>query len=320
MKIFFIPSGYKGIYNWFEAHIITELKRKHEVKSFLCHNGLSALKLAIKSFKPDIVFTLVGFQLPLEMVRWVRKQHIKTAVWFTEDPYYMDRTSNLSDYFDFIFTIDSAAADYYRINKEHPNVYELPLATAPKVFFPKEVKEKFKSDICMVGYPYPERVRCIQYLLQNTSYKIQVVGKWKGTLYRFRQHPNLQFHDSWVQPDVVSNYYNGAKIILNTHRPFNLQQNKNRIGIVGKGINNRTFDVAACEVFQLIDYKEDINNYFIDEDEIVSYKDFNQLIDQINFYLKNEEDRIRIAQKARARVLKDHTFEKRIEQMTSFMN
>jgi spore maturation protein CgeB len=314
MKILFITSSYKGIYDYFEKWIISELKKKHEVIFFHFKDGLSNLQSLTRKFNPEIVLTLVGFKLPLQMVQWLKKQHVKTAVWFTEDPYFMDQTQRLSQNFDFIFTIDSAALESY-INNGHLQAYKLPLATEPQVFKPKPVEAKYKSDICLVGFPYPDRIQLIQFLLLNTNHKIKVVGKWSAPLIRFRSNPKLMIHEGWVVPSVVANFYNGAKVVLNTHRPFNLKHNQNRLGIVGKSINNRTFDVAACGSFQLIQFKEDLPNHFIENEEIVSFNNNQELAQKIDYYLKSEEERRWIADNARKRVLKDHTFEQRLGNM-----
>lgn len=314
MKIIFITSSYKGIYDYFEAWIVRELKKNHEVKFFHFKDGLSNLQSVTGGFNPELALTLVGFKLPLQMVQWLKKQQVKTAVWFTEDPYFMDRTQVLSQYFDFVFTIDSAAFEFY-INNGHMNAYQFPLATEPQVFRPKQVAAKYRSDICLVGFPYPDRIQLIQFLLQNTPYKIKVVGKWTNPLFRFRSNPKLMIHEGWVEPSVVADFYNGAKIVLNTHRPFNLRQNQNKLGIIGKSINNRTFDIAACSSFQLIEFKEDLLKYFLEDEEMVSFKSNQELVQKIDFYLKFEEERQLIADNAKNRVLKEHTFEHRLKKM-----
>ncbi|SDN52713.1 glycosyltransferase [Bacillus sp. OK048] len=314
MKILFITSGYKGIYDYFEAWIIDELSKKHEVKFFHFNDGYSNLQSLTSEFNPEMALTLVGFKLPIQMVQYLKKQQVKTAVWFTEDPYFMDRTQVLSQYFDFAFTIDSAALEYYK-NNGHLHAYQLPLGTEPQVFKPKLVEAKYRSDICLVGFPYPDRIQLIQSLLQNTAHNINVVGKWSNPLSRFRTNPKLMIHEGWMDPSVVANFYNGAKIVLNTHRPFNLKHNQNRLGINGKSINNRTFDVAACGSFQLIQFKEDLPNHFIENEEIVSFKNNEELFQKIDYYLKSEKERQWISDNARNRVLKEHTFEHRLEKM-----
>lgn len=320
MKILFISSDYSGIYDHFEAWILRELKKKHEVNVFQIKSGLRVLQPLTKSFKPEVAITLVGFKLPARMIHWLKQQQIKTAVWFTEDPYYMDQTAELSRYYDFVFTIDTAALEFYEKNG-HKHTYQLPLATEPQIFSPKkEIEAQFKSDICIVGYPYLDRIQYIQLLLQNTNYNIKVVGKWKKPLYSFQNNPKLSIYDGWVEPSIVADFYNGANIVLNTHRPSNLKQNQNRHGIKGKTINNRTFDVASCGSFQLIDYKEDLSNHFIEDEEMISFKNDQELIKKIDYFMQSEEERQRIANNARKRVLKEHTFEHRLDKMLNIIN
>ncbi len=110
------------------------------------------------------------------------------------------------------------------------------------------------------------------------------------------------------------NYYNGSKIILNIHRPSDEKYNKNRIGIIAKSINNRTFDAASCEVFQLIDSKEELVNHF-EEGRIISFEDKNDLLEKIHYYIAHDEERKQIAKNARKRVLTSHTFQHRIDHL-----
>ncbi|MFD2879981.1 hypothetical protein ACFTAO_34770 [Paenibacillus rhizoplanae] len=62
--------------------------------------------------------------------------------------------------------------------------------------------------------------------------------------------------NTWVQPETAAKFYNGAKIVLNIHRPSAEKYNRNQSGIIATSINNRTFDAASCEAFQLTDYKK----------------------------------------------------------------
>ncbi len=316
MKILFISSGYSGIYKFFEQWIMNELQRKYNVKLFDPLSGLGKLKNIVNQFNPEIAIILLGFKVPSKLIHWIKEKDIKTAVWLTEDPYYMDRTEVLAPLYDYIFTIDTAAMDFY-IKKGYQQTFHLPLGTSTEIFKSIQVGPTFKSDICLLGYPYPDRVKLIQLLLQKTPYKIKVIGKWRNKLIKLQNHPRLKIHDFWVEPPIAAQYYNGAQIVLNTHRPYNLSQNKNRIGINGKSINNRTFDVAACGAFQLIEYKEDLPIHFIEDQEVVSFKNDHDLLLKINYYIKYKEERQKIADLAAKRVIEEHTFDKRIEKMLS---
>ncbi|PKG22760.1 CgeB family protein [Niallia nealsonii] len=319
MKILFISSGYKEIYEWFESCIQKELKIiGQDVEFFSIEKGMPDFQSLIAKFNPDMAFTLVGFYLPADMLQYLKQRGIKTAVWLTEDPYYMDLTSSLAEDFDYVFTIDAAALEYYQ-KKGHQQAYHLPLATDSHLFAPKQVDKKYQSDICLVGYPYPDRIRCIQLLLHYTPFHIQVVGPWKHLLRKFRRYQNISINYNWMDPSIVANYYNGAKIVLNTHRPANERHNENKLGVVGKSINNRTFDVASCAAFQLIEYKEGLSTNFLEEKEIVSFKSEKELIEKANYYIQADEKRREIAKKGRERVEKEHTFFHRVDEMISII-
>lgn len=318
MKILFIASGYKGIYKFFEECMMNELGKQHIVKLVDPQIGYASLQAFSNKFKPEAAIALLGFKVPPKFIEWLKTRDVKTAVWFTEDPYYMDRTQVLFPFYENIFTIDIAARDFY-IDKGHMKTFHLPLATSPAVFKPIPVSAAYKSDICLLGYPYPDRIRYIQLILQKTAFKVTVIGNWRNTLYRIRNNPRLTIHDKWVDPTIAAHYYNGAKIVLNTHRPHNLIQNKNRIGIEGKSINNRTFDVAACGIFQLIEHKEDLPVHFTEDHEIVSFSNDHELIAKMNDYMHFNDERQKIAGNAAKRVLEEHTFDKRIEKMLSII-
>lgn len=319
MRILLVASGHRGIYNSFEEWIQVELNKKHEVIFFDFENGgMSSMQEIVHTFKPEVMFTLIGVHIPTIQLQWLKQQGIITAVWFTEDPYYIDQTIEYINYFNFVFTIDTAALEVYKA-RGHKQAYHLPLATNHNLFNPKEVDGIYLSDICLVGYPYPNRISFVQFLLQYTPYKIQIVGPWKHVIRKLRRYSNVVIHSEWVEPNVVANYYNGAKIVLNTHRPVNERHNQNKLGIMGKSINNRTFDVAACAAFQLIEFKDDLPIHFNENEEIVSFKNVNELIEKTHYYIQAEQVRRGIAKNGRERVLKNHTFQHRIDKMISII-
>lgn len=320
MRILYIPSGFFDIYQFFDKCILRECNNLgHICKSFSLYKGLDDLKSTVESFKPNLVFTMTGFILPTEMTEWLQSENIKLAVWMTEDPYYMDVSRSLVSRYDYVFTIDSAALKFYR-ESGHPNIFFLPLGTHPGTFSRKHniSEEELRNDLCLVGYPYPERIDIINLLLKETSYKIQVVGgKWKDKLKNWSTNRLLKISD-WLPPYEVANHYHHSKIILNIHRPYNLKENKNSIGIINRSINNRTFDIAASGVFQLLSHKPDLCDFFTEE-EIVSFRSKKELLYKIDYYIKHKKERNEIALRAQSKVLSQHTFSHRIEEIISIV-
>ncbi|PLR81747.1 protein CgeB [Bacillus sp. V33-4] len=319
MKVLYIPSGFPGIYYFFDNCIVNELRKQgHICNSFNHFKGLDSLMLNVSEFAPELVLTMTGFILPNEMTEWLNTQHLKTAVWMTEDPYYMDRTCGMINDYDYVFTIDRSALECYQ-EKGHPLVFHLPLGTDPRTFAPSITPdEQDLEDICLVGYPYPERIKLIEFLLENTQYTLQVVGgKWDEKLGHMTKNPRLKITE-WKPPQEVAHYYNNSRIILNTHRPHDLAENNNSMGIMNKSINNRTFDIAACGAFQLITEELDLRTYFSAE-EIISFEGNEELLEKIHFYVNHDQERKKIALKARENVLKHHTFAHRIKELTAII-
>ncbi|KWX74766.1 CgeB family protein [Paenibacillus jilunlii] len=318
MRVIFITSGFRAVYHFFEQSVVEAFQNAgHYCESFTLNNGLNALMLMKQSLQPDLIFAMAGLKISKPILEFLKESKVKSAIWMTEDPYYMDWTLPLITYFDYIFTIDQAAVEQYK-RLGHPYVYHLPLGTDPEVFHSTLASKEFTSDICLVGVPYSNRIELIELLLKRTDYPIQIVGRgWSKHNYEWIKNANrdLDLVNAWVKPETVVKYYNGSKIILNIHRPSNEKYNKNSMGIIAKSINNRTFDAASCEAFQLIDAKDDLANHFEEGKEIVSFEDKHDLLEKIHYYIAHDEERKQIAQNARKRVLTSHTFQHRIDHL-----
>ncbi|VAX29997.1 hypothetical protein MNBD_NITROSPIRAE03-723, partial [hydrothermal vent metagenome] len=80
-------------------------------------------------------------------------------------------------------------------------------------------------------------------------------------------------------------------------------------------VNPRTFEIAACEGFQLVDSRSEMPELFRVGEDIVCFEDLKDLRYKIRYYLNNPDERKAIARKAMERVKKDHTYELRMEEM-----
>ena len=119
--------------------------------------------------------------------------------------------------------------------------------------------------------------------------------------------------DAVMQPELnyyseLPFFYNVCKINFNT---TSLQM-KN-------GLNQRVFDVPACNAFLLTDYKAQIDEMFTEGSEVICYKHPDEIEGLTKFYLKNSSERKNIARKAYKRVLKDHTYIIRLNKLLSQM-
>ncbi|OIJ10390.1 hypothetical protein BKP37_17755 [Anaerobacillus alkalilacustris] len=318
MKILYIPSGFKKIYEYFDQTIMKELASlNHEVKSFNALLGVEKLQTILQIYRPNLVLTMVGMKMRQEMITFLNKQSIPTAIWLTEDPFYIDRTLTFIDNFDYVFTIDTAALEVYHKNG-HEHCYYLPLGVNPEIYSPPLTEPQKKYDLCLVGFPYPDRVQLINLLLERTTYSILVVGaKWDQELSHQKNNRRLFIKNTWLKPEVIVSYYHQSKIVLNTHRPYDLKENKNSQLIINKSVNNRTFELACSGSFQLIDNKADLTDHFVEGEEIISFHNNKDFLLKVDYYLSNGKAQNEIVNNARIKALKDHTFNRRLEKLLS---
>lgn len=315
MKLLYISSGYLGIYNYLDQTMKNELSNNgYECLYFHPSEPIERLKSIVTTFQPQLALTILGDHLSIQAIQYLKENNINLTCWMTEDPFYFDKTIRIINRFDYILTVDTGALKYYQ--SVHPNAYHLPLGTDPIIFKPQLVEHAYKSDLLLIGYPYPTRVNLIHFLLKNTNYQITLVGKgWRYRLSKeWRSSPRVRIKDTWIAPQEVSYYYNGASIVLNPHRSHNFRLNQNTFGIINESINNRTFDIAACGAFQLIEEKSNLRSFFTEED-MVSYRDYEDCLRKVVAYMNDEEQKQIIARKAQKIVIEQHTFGHRVKEM-----
>jgi spore maturation protein CgeB len=85
--------------------------------------------------------------------------------------------------------------------------------------------------------------------------------------------------------------------------------------VIRNGLTQRTFDVLACKKFVITSNKAIINELFEtsgQKKEVVMFKDRQELLELVRYYLDNPEERNEIAERGYARVLQEHTYDHRI--------
>ncbi|MEW6263523.1 MAG: glycosyltransferase [Thermodesulfobacteriota bacterium] len=138
------------------------------------------------------------------------------------------------------------------------------------------------------------------------SYKPVVAGDegWLGLLdrERFFLRPGLDYYAE------LSSFYNSCRINLNA---TSLQMKG--------GLNQRVFDVPASGAFLLTDRREQLNGLFEVGREVICYQGAAELVELAAFYLKRESERRRVIEKARTRILSEHTYRHRLSRLMDAM-
>jgi spore maturation protein CgeB len=154
---------------------------------------------------------------------------------------------------------------------------------------------------------------------------------WKATLlYRLSCVKMLEGDDVRIYGDRGwVNLINGKSIKLfsplNYYKDLPLFYNACRVNFnatsrqMSEAVNQRVFDVSACDAFLLTDYQESLEELFEVGKEIIAYRDKGEIPELVRYYLKNADQRMAVAQKARKRVMKEHTYRHRLTSLIKFM-
>ena len=84
-------------------------------------------------------------------------------------------------------------------------------------------------------------------------------------------------------------------------------------------VNQRVFDVPACGAFLLTDHRAQMERLFEPGREVAVYSQPGEIPDMVRHYLAHPEERDRIAEAARKRVLAEHTYVTRMGQLLDVM-
>lgn len=261
-------------------------------------------------FRPDLVLALAQAPLNADCLEKLCLKKVTTAYWFVEDFRFMEYWKNIAGYYDFFFTIQQGHFFSELQKAGIKNYHYLPMAACPDIHKPvrlsaEEIKY-YGSDLSFAGAGYYNRRHFMRGLL-DFDFKI-----WGSD---WDLHSDLarciQRCGARIDTEEIVKIFNASKININLHS----STYHKGINPFGDFVNPRTFEIMACGGFQLADRRPALEGLFEADKEIIVFDDLNDLRGKAAYYLDNPEERKRIAEQGRQRVLRDHTYEKRMEEM-----
>lgn len=264
--------------------------------------------------KPDFIFALAQSPLTLDLPKRLRELNIPLAYWFVEDFREMSYWREIAPLCDFFFTIQREELFGNLEEIGVSNYYYLPLACDPEVHkevsLTEEEEERYKCDISFVGAGYYNRRTSF---LRLIDFNLKIWGsEWdlSSPLGRYIQDQGRR-----IKPEEYNKIFNSSKINLNLHSSTYHQG----VNHFGDFVNPRTFEIASSGGFQLVDYESELHKFFKIEEEIICYRDTDELREKIKYYLKHPEKREEIEKKGQKRAHQEHTYESRMKEMIAFM-
>ncbi len=177
----------------------------------------------------------------------------------------------------------------------------LPLGYDDEVYFPGN-KEK-DIDIFIsgaLGKKYTKRKEVIEELGKSSlakKYKICLVGSTGFSLRDWRvKIGNINWIAKRVTPSILADFQRRAKVCINIHR-----DDSDFI------VNPSFFSIPGSGSCQFAERKESLARFLKPEEEYVSFKSKDELIEKLSYFLTNEEERNNISLNGYNRVKREHT-------------
>lgn len=217
------------------------------------------------------------------------------VLWLTDGPGL--NIEELSPYGRIFLSDSSYEPELLRAINRERYAGELPFAHHPAIHRPVLCVSRQK-DICFIGNKDSRRNQHISYLFR-AGLRPTVVGNY------FFHCPIAWRYPLLFRPAVTNKtmgmIYAKHRVSLNIHA-----------SVVHHGTNMRTFECAGYGIPQVVDYRSGIEAYFKPEEEILVYKELEEMPDQILRLLREPRLSKRLAKNASRRVLTDHTYYHRI--------
>ena len=259
-------------------------------------------------FRPDLVIALAQAPLNASVCDRLRAAGIKVAFWFVENYRVLPYWKQVAKDYDAFFAIQDEPFLSMVREAGSPKAVYLPTAADPDRHAPIALTEaeqrRFGADISFAGAPYLNRQRMLLGLI-DLNPKIWGEG-WAGTeVERLAAEGGARF-----QLDEMVRIFAATKINLNIHSANHVEG----LDPDPDYVNPRTFELAACGAFQLVDARHPLARMFRD-DELVTFRSTSELRSLIAHYLARPDERAAVAERGRARVLAEHTFVHRVRRI-----
>jgi spore maturation protein CgeB len=302
-------SGFNSGYTLLDK-FLTNQTRQAIIQSTYVEMVSQVLLESLDERPVDVLICMAQAPISGRVLGELKKRGVITVLWFVEDFLRFTYWREMAKYYDFVFTIQKGQCiDAIRAAGAQ-NVQYLPCAADPLVHRPVEItaeeRAKWGSPISFVGAGYHNRQQSFA-LLADMPFKI-----WGSEWPHCRPFDKmLQEQGRRISPEEYVKIFNATDININLHS----STEKDGVDPTGDFVNPRTFELASCGAFQLVDERSLLSELFTPGDELITFSNIPQLKQQIHHYLNAPEERRAITAKAKARVLREHTYEQRIRQM-----
>jgi spore maturation protein CgeB len=268
------------------------------------------LVAAAAEARADVAFFCIFTdQLDTATIEAVRREGgAPTVNWFTDDHWRFDGFSrHFAPSFDLAVTTDPDALPKYAA----AGIGNVLLSQwACNRYAYSKVGDAIEHDVTFVGQPHGNRPELMQ-RLRDAGYEVEAwgVGWPAGRLTHDEMvsvfsssRINLNPSNSSLPPNALRDRL--ARLLRRNAEPPRPPQ-----------IKGRNFEVPGCGGFLLTERVPHLERYFEPGREVALYDGADELVERVGYWLAHEDERAAVAEAGYRRVLAEHTYDHRFEEI-----
>ncbi|MHB8068406.1 MAG: CgeB family protein [Desulfobaccales bacterium] len=289
------------------ARVTKDQRAVHKLTQELLRFLGETLLARVRDFKPDLVFVLAQAPVAPPLLKALKSEVPLVAYWFVEDFQVLTYWQDLAPEVDVFFTLQKEPFFSELKRRGVKNYACLPLAADLEAYHPLDLspdeKRRFSSALSFLGAGYYNRR---QFFRGLTDFDFKIWGsEWEVNSPLGR---HIQDEAARVSEEDSARIFNATRINLNLHSsPFHAGINPQ-----GDYVNPRVFDLAACGAFQLVDWRAQLPEFFTPGKELATFTSLAEAREKIGYFLAHDDERRQMAAAGRERVLRDHTYARRL--------
>ena len=252
----------------------------------------------------------------------LRSHGVPIAAFYPDDEpdTWFNRNRAYDHHYDLIASHSSYGARKRRESNLHDVTHYIPWGYNPRKLYPINT-DRDVIDVVFIGknkkldgmkqlYREDGRNRdrmlfVIAETCEKNSWSFRIFG------HGWNEHPTLkQYWGGVLSQREMVEQYSASKIVFNPGW-------SNDDGDDRAQTKLRHFEVPGCGAFQLTNRNNEIEELFVEDENIVYFDSDSDLVDKISFYLNHNNERKNIAKNSYQHVKANHTIDQRIKKITS---
>ena len=251
-------------------------------------------------------------------------RHTTTLGYLFDDMWRIEYSRFWARHFKFVTTSDVDGLRKFG-DAGFKNVIYSPFACNTEIYCKKDLPKVY--DVTFVGQYHPYREWCIRHL-RRSGIDVKVWGAgWPSGMISSKEMIDI-FNQSRINLNLSNSVSWDIRYLTSLSRPIKSTLRVWRQAACAltrpdmktvEQVKGRHFEINACGGFQLSYYVKGLESLYAIGDEIALFVSPDDLLNKTRYYLYHEVEREAIARRSRERTLRDHTMEKRLQDILKYL-